>query len=382
MKASGKPRGDSTRERPTHGNRQRHSGNARYIISFICVALMIVCAAYVISWEIHRVQIERANAAYQALYAQGDAPETVAPTEAPTQVPTEQSSAVPTDTPTQAPTDAPTQAPTTVPTNAPTYVPTDAPSAAAATAPTDAPDVVDPSAEAVAVDATLVPRTTADADTLVFSLETPPPVQQSFAELLALNPETVGYLRAGESISLPVVQRRNDNEYYLNHSFEGEESIAGTLFLDGSNLLVPEDDNLIIYGHNMRNGTMFHALSLYESADYLRKHPIVNFDTLYENRLYVPFAAFTATMDEGSERYLDIRQFLFDETSFELFVLKMEKLSTVETNVDVRYGDRLLLLVTCEYLYDNGRFVVALRELRPDETEAQMRSLLQSAADR
>ena len=374
MKASGKPRGDSTRERPTHGNRQRHSGNARYIISFICVALMIVCAAYVISWEIHRVQIERANAAYQALYAQSDASETVAPTEAPTQLITA--------TPTQAPTDAPTQAPTTVPTNAPTYVPTDAPSAAAATAPTDAPDVVDPSAEAVAVDATLVPRTTADADTLVFSLETPPPVQQSFAELLALNPETVGYLRAGESISLPVVQRRNDNEYYLNHSFEGEESLAGTLFLDGSNLLVPEDDNLIIYGHNMRNGTMFHALSLYESADYLRKHPIVNFDTLYENRLYVPFAAFTATMDEGSERYLDIRQFLLDEDSFELFVLKMEKLSTVETKVDVRYGDRLLLLVTCEYLYDNGRFVVALRELRPDETEAQMRSLLQSAKDR
>ena len=374
MKASGKPKGDSTRERPTHGNRQRHSGNARYIISFICVALMIVCAAYVISWEIHRVQIERANAAYQALYAQSDASETVAPTEAPTQLITA--------APTQAPTDAPTQAPTAVPTNAPTDVPTDAPSAAAATAPTDAPDVVDPSAEAVAVDAPLVPRTTSDADTLVFSLETPPPVQESFADLLALNPETVGYLRAGESISLPVVQRRNDNEYYLNHSFEGEESIAGTLFLDGSNLLVPEDDNLIIYGHNMRNGTMFHALSLYESADYLRKHPIVNFDTLYENRLYVPFAAFTATMDEGSERYLDIRQFLLDEDSFELFVLKMEKLSTVETKVDVRYGDRLLLLVTCEYLYDNGRFVVALRELRPDETEAQMRSLLQSAKDR
>lgn len=358
MKASGKPRGDSTRERPTHGNRQRHSGNARYIISFICVALMIVCAAYVISWEIHRVQIERANAAYQALYAQGDAPETATPTETPTA--------------------APTELPTSVPTEQPSAVPSNAP----AVTPTIVPDAGSPSPDAVVVDATLVPRTTADADTLVFALQTPPPVQESFAELLALNPETVGYLRAGESISLPVVQRRNDNEYYLNHSFEGEESIAGTLFLDGSNLLVPEDDNLIIYGHNMRNGTMFHALSLYESADYLRKHPIVNFDTLYENRLYVPFAAFTATMDEGSERYLDIRQFLLDEDSFELFVLKMEKLSTVETKVDVRYGDRLLLLVTCEYLYDNGRFVVALRELRPDESEAQMRSLLQSAKDR
>ena len=362
MKASGKPRGDFTRERPTHGNRQRHSGNARFIISFICVALMIVCAAYVISWEIHRVQIERANAAYQALYAQGDAMEAAPLTEAPTQLAT--------IVPTQAPSPSPTAAPSATPTAVPTAPPTDAPVAGM------------PSAEAIAVDATLVPRTTADADTLVFALQTQPPVQESFSELLALNPETVGYLRVGESISLPVVQRKNDNEYYLNHSFEGKESLAGTLFLDGSNLLVPEDDNLIIYGHNMRNGTMFHALSLYERADYLRQHPVVQFDTIYENRLYVPFAAFTATMDEGSECYLDIRQFLLDETSFELFVLKMEKLSTVETKVDVRYGDRLLLLVTCEYLYDNGRFVVALRQLRPDESEAQMRSLLQFARDR
>ena len=362
MKANGKPRGSRN-----HSNRR---GDARFFISFICVALMIVCAAYMISWEIHKVRIERANAAYQALYAQS---ETSAPpeTEVPAAIPTASASTgAPTRTPTASPTAAPTNTSTAVPTNAPTD------------APTDAPDANEPSAEAIAVDATLVPRATANADTLVFSLETPPPVQESFAELLALNPETVGYLRVGESISLPVVQRRNDNDYYLNHSFEGEESIAGTLFLDGSNLLVPEDDCLIIYGHNMRNGTMFHALSLYESADYVRENPVVRFDTIYENRLYVPFAAFTATMDEGSERYLDIRQFLFDEASFELFTLKMEKLSAVETGVDVRYGDKLLLLVTCEYLYDNGRFVVALRELRPDETEAQMRSLLQSARDR
>ena len=353
MKASGRPKGDSR-------NHPHRRSDARFLISFICVALMIVCAAYMIVWQARKMRIERENAGYEALYVQADtsdAPQTDAPTAVPTDAPTE--------APTTAPSDAPTQAPTATPTAAPTALPTDT-----------------PSGDAIAVDATLAPRTTADADTLVFALQTPPPVQESFADLLALNPETVGYLRAGEGISLPVVQRRNDNDYYLNHSFEGEESIAGTLFLDGANLLVPEDDNLIVYGHNMRNGTMFHALSLYESADYLRKHPVVQFDTLYENRLYVPFAAFTATMDEGSERYLNLRQFLFDETSFELFVLKMEKLSAIETGVDVRYGDRLLLLVTCEYLYDNGRFVVALRELRPDETEAQMRSLMQSAKDR
>lgn len=369
MKASGKSRVDSrnhSRRGHAPSRRSERRSDARYLISFICVALMIVCAAYMISWEIHKIRIERANASYQALYVQSEisaAPQTSAPTATATAAPS-------------------VEAPTTVPTATATAAPSAEAPTPSVEASTAVPKASAPSGDAVAIDATLSPRATIGEDTLVFAMETPPPVQQSFSELLSLNPETVGYLNAGKNISLPVVQRRNDNEYYLNHSFAGDESNAGTLFLDGSNLLIPEDDNLIIYGHNMRNGTMFHALSLFESADYVRQNPIVRFDTIYENRLYVPFAAFTATMDEGSERYLDIRQFLFDEDSFELFVLKMEKLSTIETSVDVRYGDKLLLLVTCEYLYDNGRFVVALRELRPGETEAQMRSQLQSTTDR
>ena len=382
MKASGKPRGDSrnhSRRGHAPSRRSERRSDARYLISFICVALMIVCAAYAISWEIHKIRIERANASYQALYVQSAAsaaPQTSAPTYTPTAAP---SAEAPTTDPTATATIAPSvEAPTTVPTATATI----APSVEAPTPSVAVPATAAASGDAVAIDATLSPRATAGADTLVYALQTPPPVQQSFSELLSLNPETVGFLNAGKNISLPVVQRRNDNEYYLNHSFAGDESNAGTLFLDGSNLLIPEDDNLIIYGHNMRNGTMFHALSLFESADYVRQNPIVRFDTIYENRLYVPFAAFTATMDTGSERYLDIRQFLFEEDSFDLFVLKMEKLSTIDTGVDVRYGDKLLLLVTCEYLYDNGRFVVALRELRPGETEAQMRSLLQSTTDR
>ncbi len=59
------------------------------------------------------------------------------------------------------------------------------------------------------------------------------------------NADTVGYLDIEKTISLPVVQRENDNEYYLTHNFDGEESQEGTLFLDGANRLVPEDDCLI-----------------------------------------------------------------------------------------------------------------------------------------
>ena len=205
-------------------------------------------------------------------------------------------------------------------------------------------------------------------------------LQSQFEALYAQNSDLIGWIKMADSVDYPVLYR--DNSFYMDHDFYGQYSQAGSIFLDARNGMYMDDSAMLIYGHNMRNGTMFHALSQFENTDFLRKNAVVNFDTLYENRLYVPFAAFTATMDEGSERYLDIRQFLFDEASFELFTLKMEKLSAVETGVDVRYGDKLLLLVTCEYLYDNGRFVVALRELRPDETEAQMRSLLQSARDR
>jgi len=181
----------------------------------------------------------------------------------------------------------------------------------------------------------------------------------------------VGFLTIGDRISLPVVQKKNNNEYYLNHSFEGKPSDAGALFLDGSNLLVPEDAALIIYGHNMRNGTMFQPLVHYEEIDFLKDHPLVQFDTIYENRSYIPFAAFTATLEEYSEHYLDVRQFSFSQGSFDRYVDRINELSLYESPVDVVYGDSVLLLVTCEYLHDNGRFIVALREVRPEETPEQ-----------
>ena len=218
-----------------------------------------------------------------------------------------------------------------------------------------------------------------DADTLVYALPTPPPVQDSFAELLAHNPETVGFLQIDSELALPVVQRENDNEYYLSHGFEGAEAREGALFLDGMNRLVPEDDCLIVYGHNMKNDTMFGKLSAYEDVTYLRQHPVIHFDTLYEKRAYVTFAAFAASMEPGNWRYFDVRQFIFDEGEFDKFVLKLRGRSVYNVPVDVQAGDRLLLLVTCDYTNREGRFILALRQLRPDETEANVWALATQA---
>ena len=223
------------------------------------------------------------------------------------------------------------------------------------------------------------PIPTPDSDTLVIALPTAPPIQLSFSKLLSANPDTVGFLEIEEMLSLPVVQRPNDNEYYLDHSFEGAKALEGTLFLDGMNRLAPEDDCLIVYGHNMKNRTMFGRLSAYGDISHLRQHPVVHFDTIYENRSYVAFAAFSASMVQGDSRYFDVRNFIFDEDGFDKFVLKLQSRSVFKTPVDVRYGDRLLLLVTCDYSNREGRFILALRQLRPDENEGNMFALMLQA---
>lgn len=212
------------------------------------------------------------------------------------------------------------------------------------------------------------PIPTPNSDTLVISLPTPPPVQDSFADLLSLNPETIGFLQIDNLISLPVVQRENNNDFYLTHSFDLAEAAEGTLFLDGMNRLVPEDDCLIVYGHNMHNGSMFGELDHYDELAFLKAHPLVQFDTIYENRAYVPFAVFPASMNPESGSYFDLRQIMFSDETFDLFVSRLKSRSTLDIPVDAYYGDRLLLLVTCDYTKDDGRFIVALRQLRSEET--------------
>ncbi len=227
------------------------------------------------------------------------------------------------------------------------------------------------------VDETLAPLATPDENTVVYALPTNPPPQESFSQLLLYNPDTVGYLMIGDIVDLPVVQRENDNEYYLTHGFSGAEAREGALFLDGANRL--GDENLIVYGHNMRNGTMFGQLSSFGERDFLLENAVVRFDTLYENALYVPFAMFEASMDEDDAHYFDVRQIVFDETTFELFVLRLRSRSVFDVPVDVAYGDQLLTLVTCSYNDEDGRYIVALRKLRAGETEEDVRALMKEA---
>lgn len=298
------------------------------IFLMVCCAAILACAAYLVYHYIYLpARIDRQNARYEALYQ----PETSAPTATPA------STATPTPSPT----------------------PTDEES-----------DVAD------------IPLGTPGPDTIVYAFPTPPPVQESFQALLSLNPETVGFLTVGDMISLPVAQRENDNEFYLTHDFEGGESQAGCLFLDGVNRLELYDKLLIVYGHNMKNGTMFGNLPDYEFKSVLKKNAVVSFDTIYENRKYVPFACFALTADQTDPSYMELRKFQFTEEQFDDYVAALKKRSLLDIPVDVQYGDDVLLLVTCNYSVNDGRFCVALRMLREGETEEDVQALVNQVAEK
>ena len=321
-----------------------------------CALIMLACIAYAASYFAEESRVRQEGETYRAMYS---------PAPLDTEAPAATATASPTPTQAATPTPGATATPTTIPT--PDATDTPAPTAAptASPTPTPLPLVED------------VPLPTPNEDTIVYALPTEPPPQESFAELLRYNPDTVGFLTIGETVDLPVVQRENDNEYYLTHAYSGEEAREGALFLDGANRL--SDENLIVYGHNMRNGTMFGKLSSFGEREFLLENAVVRFDTLYENALYVPFAMFEASMDENDAHYFDVRQIVFDETSFELFVLKLRSRSVFDVPVEVEYGDQLLTLVTCSYNDDDGRYIVALRKLREGETQEEIRALMAEA---
>lgn len=369
-------------------NPARRGAAVRRLAGLICAAVIVAGGVYTVFWMQNRARIEREGERYSMMYApareesggEGEgmpasSGETPAPDAA---MQTDEAAALSAAPDAGASTAAPSE--TTAP---------DVGDSTAAPSETAAPDVgastatlSDAAASGGGVSEPVVSDVllpTPDSGTLVLALETPPPVQESFSELLGYNADTLGFLQIGDIVSLPVVQRVNDNEYYLTHTFSGAESAEGALFLDGMNLLVPEDDCLIVYGHNMQNGTMFGDLKLYRELYFLRGCPPVAFDTIYENRLYAPFAVFIASMEAGDASYFDVRQFVFDESDFNAFVSSLRARSEYDVPIDVRYGDSLLLLVTCDNAEADGRLIVAFRALREDETSESVAELLAQA---
>ena len=218
-----------------------------------------------------------------------------------------------------------------------------------------------PSAEATARPVENTPEPTPTAE----PTPTPVPVVlDKYAKDAAKNPDMFGWIQIeGTKVDYPVMHTPDDPEKYLYKSFNKIPTASGTPFIDAK--CSPDSDNLIIYGHNIKNGTMFNSIIKYESIDYFNEHPVIKFDTIYEEQEYEVMSAFYDRVYYKSETdVFKFYQFIDaeDQAHFDSAVQTLKDKSIYDTGIDAEYGDQLIMLVTCAYHTENGRFVVVARK--------------------
>lgn len=186
-----------------------------------------------------------------------------------------------------------------------------------------------------------------------------------FAALYEANPDLTGWLSIeGMDIDYPVMQC-GDNEYYLNHSFYGEVDEHGTLYVKDMADVNTPGTNIIIYGHNMRDGSMFGDLDHYRDAGFGKEHSVISFDTLYEERAYEVVAVFLSKVfyrEEEGFRYYEFYQ-AENEEEFEYFYNNVKGMSLYDTGVEAGYGDTFITLTTCSYHVEDGRLVIVAKRM-------------------
>jgi len=199
---------------------------------------------------------------------------------------------------------------------------------------------------------------------------TPIPVQTpqepvmlaQYQELYEQNTDMAGWIRVGGTeIDYPVMYTADD--LYLSHGFDKAESRSGVPFIDKRCTIEPFGTNTIIYGHHMKNGTMFAGLESYEDEEFYKAHPTIHFDTLYERREYEIIAVFKSQIYRKSDTVFKHYNFLNaeDAAAYDEYIANIKALSLYDTGVTAAYRDELITLATCAYHTENGQFVVVAK---------------------
>ena len=185
-------------------------------------------------------------------------------------------------------------------------------------------------------------------------------------ELKKQNDEIVAWLDIPETkINFPVLQAA-DNDYYMTHTYNKEYSKDGSIFLDKEYKWEPPSSNLMIYGHNNKNGNMFQELLKYQEEKYYKEHPTIRFTTVQEDATYDIIAAFFSRVYYKIEK--DVFRYYFfinaqNEAEYNDFVNNSKKASIYDTGKTATFGEQLMTLSTCEYSQENGRFVVVAKKI-------------------
>jgi SrtB family sortase len=169
-----------------------------------------------------------------------------------------------------------------------------------------------------------------------------------FTQLQTQNPEVRGWVRLPDTaINLPIV-KTTDNEFYLNHLFNEKKNKLGTPFIDAGNVGDFSDRHTVIYGHALKNGSMFGSFWEFENPNYFMRHP--------ELQLFLPdgtqktLAVFACSRVEGVRSAIPIA--FSDESAFLSYIEELMAFSAFSSNVKVTSQDRIVSF--CVVLPDGG----------------------------
>lgn len=184
-----------------------------------------------------------------------------------------------------------------------------------------------------------------------------------YASLHQENPDFAGWVSIPDtSVDYPVCHTPDQPDYYLHRDFQGRDRRGGTPYLDS--LCSPDDPraNLLIYGHHMKDGTMFAPLTQYTESDWLRQHPYIQFDTLEDAGIYQVAAVFVLEHAGSTAAW---QQLLFppSDEDFDLAWASLADCRADDTGIKLTREDQLLALVTCEYTHQDGRLMVLARKI-------------------
>jgi len=199
-----------------------------------------------------------------------------------------------------------------------------------------------------------------------------PYIAADFAGLRQLNPDTIGWIRIdGTKLDYPVMWTPDDKFKYDHLSFEEEYDYGGVPYMKYLCSIDPPTDNLIIYGHNMANGSQFRTLVNFQQKNYWLEHPTIYFSTLYEEREYEIMAVFLDRIYKTTDTCFKYYNFIDPETEeeFNEGIQYFKDHALYDTGVTAEYGDQLITLVTCAYHVDSGRLVVVGRLIEDEPAE-------------
>ncbi len=202
-------------------------------------------------------------------------------------------------------------------------------------------------------------------------------ILNKYRALYTANNDFVGWIDIPNTNVQGAVYQSLDNSYYINHNGEKKKSNYGAYFADYKCTISEKDSsqNITLYGHHMRDQTMFAQIRKYKNVEFYKENPTLTFSTMYEENKYKVFAAFITNADPVDDNgyFFDYAvQGFINQNDFLAWVEQVRRRSIINTSVDVIEGDDILTLSTCTYELGTAmdmRFVVMARKVRDGESE-------------